>query len=742
MSILSIALCVALSVTQDPILEGALERAGDNHAQLEEALGRLDGEERDGLEFLLEHMSAGDLTSLSADFLVEHVTYAYRAWREAPWSSAVPEQHFLENVLPYASINERRDAWRADFYERFRPLVANATSPSEAAAILNQKMFELVGVRYSTKRPKADQSPYESMEAGLASCTGLSVLLIDACRAVGVPARFVGVPSWSDDSGNHSWVEIWDNGWRFTGAAEPTGSELDKAWFTGRASNARANSEKYGIFAVSFVKTGQRLPMVWKPDADEVHAVDVTHRYTAAPEVVPEGFVRVRFEARSFAGRKRLAARVRVSQPGMKGVGAANRGSFLFEGVTRDESFDANDYLSGLLPLGEELSLLVHFNGTHIVDRITPDSETGLLSFEFPFGLTAEEARRAEADLFAGHRERIREEQAAAMKGRFIFDGKLDLPFWYSVNGDAPEGGRSLWISLHGGGGAPSEVNDKQWENQKKLYDIPEGVYVAPRAPTNTWNLWHEEHIDKLLGLLIQNMIVFENVNPNRVYLLGYSAGGDGVYQLAPRMADRFAGAAMMAGHPNDARPDGLRNLSFTLHMGGEDSAYDRNKVAADWKKKLAALQAADPGGYDHWVEIHEGKKHWMDREDAAALPWMAERTRDPRPKRIVWLQSSRTHWRFYWLINPEPVAGSRVVVERDGQEIRILEAEGVESLIVRLDDSMLDLDRPVVVRQGDEVLFEGVVPRDFDVIRQTISERGDPAAIYYGQVTVQLHGE
>ena len=36
---------------------------------------------------------------------------------------------------------------------------------------------------------------------------------------------------------------------------------------------------------------------------------------------------------------------------------------------------------------------------------------------------------------------------------------------------------------------------------------------------------------------LIENLVVFEGVDPNRVYLLGYSAGGDGVYQLAPRMA-------------------------------------------------------------------------------------------------------------------------------------------------------------------------------------------------------------
>ena len=49
-----------------------------------------------------------------------------------------------------------------------------------------------------------------------------------------------------------------------------------------------------------------------------------------------------------------------------------------------------------------------------------------------------------------------------------------------------------MFISMHGGGGAPKQVNDSQWENQKRLYKLEEGVYVVPRAPTDTWNLWHD----------------------------------------------------------------------------------------------------------------------------------------------------------------------------------------------------------------------------------------------------------
>src|SRR6185295_3610744 len=106
---------------------------------------------------------------------------------------------------------------------------------------------------------------------------------------------------------------------------------------------------------------------------------------------------------------------------------------------------------------------------------------------------------------------------------------------------------------------------------QIDLYKPAEGLYIAPRAPTNAWNLWHEAPMDALLDRLIEDAIVFGGVNPDRVYLMGYSAGGDGVYQLGPRMADRWAAAAMMAGHPNEASPLGLRNIGFAIQVGAND---------------------------------------------------------------------------------------------------------------------------------------------------------------------------
>ena len=757
MGLFALLVLATLLPAHGPDVEAALVQAGANRPELERALEQLPKEERGDLELLLSQMPLGDLRSLSADFLVEHVHFAHRAWSEAAWAKTMPREVYFESVLPYASINERRDAWRRDFYERFQPLVAEARTASEAAALLNQKVFPLVKVRYSTARPKADQSPYESIEAGMASCTGLSVLLIDACRAVGVPARFVGIPSWSDDSGNHSWVEIWDDGWHFTGAAEPTGMELDQAWFTGRAAEALADSERYSIFAVSFRRTPQPFPMVWRPDSDQVFAVNVTARYTEQPAVTPEGFARVRLRVlRTESGRSGRQAVELTLTP--------RAGGEPVRVATKDERFDANDHAEVLLPLGatfdvttesayDDRSVRADFvvgadeqlvtlellpAGGQLDVESRPDEPAAVVAAPGP-GLDRATAERLGADLYQARAERLRVERKAEFEARVLAHGKHQMPVWYSVHGDAPAAGHSLYISMHGGGGAPAAVNDQQWENQKRLYQIDEGVYVAPRAPTNTWNLWHEAHIDDLFDRLIEDMVLFEGVDPDRVYLLGYSAGGDGVYQLAPRLADRFAAAAMMAGHPNDARPDGLCNLPFTVHVGAKDDGYERAAVATRWKGLLADLHAAYPAGYENWVELHAGKSHWMDREDAAALPWMAKHTRNSRPERIVWRQSSRLHERFYWLRVDESVAGSRLVVERRGQTIQVLEAEGVTRLSVRLDDSMLDLDAPVVFQQGESLLFEGLVPRSAAVLEATLAERGDPRGMWCAEVTVDL---
>ena len=248
----------------------------------------------------------------------------------------------------------------------------------------------------------------------------------------------------------------------------------------------------------------------------------------------------------------------------------------------------------------------------------------------------ARAARRAELAAVDGGRRkptRLLTVQAAGQK----------MKLYERTFGKAPDAGHSLWISMHGGGGAPARVNDGQWNNQIELYQPEEGIYVAPRAPTNTWNLWHQGHIDDLFDRLIENYVVDRGVDPNRVYLLGYSAGGDGVYQLAPRMADRFAAVSMMAGHPNGVPMDGVRNLPFMIWMGANDGAYKRNEQAAAYGAKLDALAKEDPGGYVHETHIDaddlawvEGTPDWMPLSEIDGVARVPSRRKSTSSRKIL----------------------------------------------------------------------------------------------------------
>ena len=111
----------------------ALERADENRSELEAARRQIEQDMKRGMDFLIAYMPPRDLQTLKAEYLLENVRYAYRAWREAPWHARVSEDLFLNNILPYASVSERRDRWRKQFFERFKPLVKEAKTPGEAA---------------------------------------------------------------------------------------------------------------------------------------------------------------------------------------------------------------------------------------------------------------------------------------------------------------------------------------------------------------------------------------------------------------------------------------------------------------------------------------------------------------------------------------------------------------------------------------------------------------------------------
>jgi predicted esterase len=698
-------------------------------------------------------MPAADRRALTCDFLMENLRLAMQARQEFPWAKALPERVFFNAVLPYASLDEPRDPWRAGFYQLASGLVRGCTNTTQAAQAINRQLFNLIKVHYNTARKRNNQSPQESIDQGKATCTGLAIILVDACRAVGVPARIAGVPEWVNKEGNHTWVEIWDGDWHFTGADEYDPAGLDRGWFNNDAAlTARSSNPLHQIYATSWRRTGTYFPLAWDPDARQVPGINVSARYAALQSDTNAAAATVHVRLREKAGGDRLAALVELR---------SSSGELLATNQTRAGTSDLNDMPDFALPQ-KAVAVTFRFIRDGVARETTVPcaqcvkSPTLDLAWDDlppvpPAVLAAENwlARpldqrgappdqtfsRADAprlisllwDDAVKTRAASAQQELAAQK---IVIGDKSLKWMERTFGDAPDGSHSLWITLHGGGEGTEAENDQNWHGYFGRYEFPPGsINVAPRAPANTWDMWHVKWVDPLLDRLIADFVLQRGVKPDQVYLIGYSAGGDGVYQLAPRMADYFAAATMCAGHPNQVTPEGLRNLPFFLYMGGDDAAYHRNEVVREFSAKMDALQAADPDGYPHRLTVYPGLPHSMQNREAEAIPRMAPLRRSAWPKRVVWKQSGNAlHTQLYWLqrdadaVRVDDVYTAHV----DGQNI-VIEAPASGKMTLRLSDALLDLDQPIRVSAGGKTIFDGKVSRTLSAINSSLQTREDP---------------
>lgn len=358
--------------------------------------------------------------------------------------------------------------------------------------------------------------------------------------------------------------------------------------------------------------------------------------------------------------------------------------------------------------------------------------------------LTQADALTAQEMLWLDLGNQLAQSRASEIQQESIAWESFTLRYKKVSFGDALSSERSLFISMHGGGQTTAAANDKQWQNQIALgsnYAPTDALWVAARAPTDTWNMWFQNYMDPLLDRLITNMLITENINPNRVYLTGYSAGGDGAYQLAPRMADRWAGVQMSAGHPNGVPIENVRNLAFSLHVGGNDTAFDRHKEVPRYGDMLAKLKAQDPTGYKHQAIVHAGLPHWMNLADKVGVPFIQAERRNPETDTVVWTKFSTVPARFYWLAHQQPTnSGAKVTAKREGNSILISQLEGFKDIVIYLRNDMVDFSAPVtVIAPNGDVLFNGKVERTLGSLATTLNDRQDPAMMYSAKITIDL---
>ena len=81
-------------------------------------------------------MPETDLRSLDSSYLLKNMECAFAVRNIWPFMPDIPEEIFLNYLLPYAQIGEDRDSWREDFMKRYLPVVHDCASAGEVVLSL------------------------------------------------------------------------------------------------------------------------------------------------------------------------------------------------------------------------------------------------------------------------------------------------------------------------------------------------------------------------------------------------------------------------------------------------------------------------------------------------------------------------------------------------------------------------------------------------------------------------------
>lgn len=274
-------------------------------------------------------------------------------------------------------------------------------------------------------------------------------------------------------------------------------------------------------------------------------------------------------------------------------------------------------------------------------------------------------------------------------------------PYLWRYVGTKPAKGWGLVIAMHGGGGAPKQVNDNEWKYMFSTYykEHPESggyIYLALRAPNDAWNGFYDDSICPLVENLIKQFVLFAEVDPNRVYTLGASHGGYGAFVIGPKIPYRFAAVHAAASAPTDGETMGenLRNTRFTFIVGEKDTAYGRADRCHKFQEQVEKWRA-QYGGFSGKFECPVGVGHLVPDHDELAE--MLKSSRDTHPDFVVWTQSDDVLKRCYWLEAPAPVKQGHIEAKISGNSITV-KVQNQTKLAFWLDDKLVDLKKPIVV--------------------------------------------
>ena len=127
----------------------SIKKAGTNSGEIAKCFEKVeDGPQLKALSFLIANMPGHDLRNLNSDFILENLQLACEVRKKAPWGMEIPEDIFLNDILPYRVLNEDKDEpVRKIFFDSYHEKAWIFKTPGEAAVYLNKTVFKDIKVK-------------------------------------------------------------------------------------------------------------------------------------------------------------------------------------------------------------------------------------------------------------------------------------------------------------------------------------------------------------------------------------------------------------------------------------------------------------------------------------------------------------------------------------------------------------------------------------------------------------------
>ncbi|AZZ94246.1 hypothetical protein EUZ85_27405 [Hahella sp. KA22] len=147
-------------------------------------------------------------------------------------------------------------------------------------------------------------------------------------------------------------------------------------------------------------------------------------------------------------------------------------------------------------------------------------------------------------------------------------------------NGDGTYSLNMQILNKVSGAGVPRMIRDGLWEASSPL------IVLAPQLPAGGSGIcgMHKSRYEQIYNHVVANY----NVDRNRVYVTGYSQGGNGTYNVLRDRPDTIAAAAPVAAwYPQEFDCEAIHHIAVWAFHGDEDAVIGHNSGKNAVDKKL-----------------------------------------------------------------------------------------------------------------------------------------------------------